>query len=286
MVTELTSAGDRPFDGGRVPSTDTTDFTETSMGLSAKFLATESLDETTVTLTPGDTDDIDAFGVLEDLTNADFLLELRLDPVNFLSNGTSVNLDFHDVSLVLAEMELANLGGADHTNGRSVLLNALEITREVSLGSLILVLAVGVLGESLLFGLHPVSVESALDIGVEILGKDSGEGAETAGSLNVANESNDLHRRAFNDGDGVDDVLLDGLLTLASFLILHDVSHACLVAHEGGEVDGLGGIILGEGSNATTMVSSTSLGEVGQRTASGVFEFSVGHLLAFVFNND
>ena len=154
----------------------------------------------------------------------------------------------------------------------------------MSLGGLILVFAVGVLGESLLLGLHPVSVESALDIGVEVLGEDSREGAEAAGGLDVADESNDFHRRALNDG--VDDVLLDGLFTLASFLILYDVGHASLVANKGSEVDGLGGVILGEGSNATAMVSGTSLGEVGQRTASGVLEFSVGHLLALFFNND
>ena len=149
----------------------------------------------------------------------------------------------------------------------------------MSLGGLILVFAVGVLGESLLLGLHPVSVESALDIGVEVLGEDSREGAEAAGGL-------DFHRRALNDGDRVDDVLLDGLFTLASFLILYDVGHAGLVANKGSEVNGLGGVILGEGSNATAMVSGTSLGEVGQRTASGVLEFSVGHLLALLFNND
>ena len=156
----------------------------------------------------------------------------------------------------------------------------------MSLGGLILVFAVGVLGESLLLGLHPVSVESALDIGVEVLGEDSREGAEAAGGLDVADESNDFHRRALNDGDRVDDVLLDGLFTLASFLILYNVGHAGLVANKGSEVDGLRWVILGEGSNAAAMVSGTSLGEVGQRTASGVLEFSVGHLLALLFNND
>jgi len=117
VITELTGASDRPLDGGRVPSTDTTNLTETSVSLSAKFLATESLDETTVTLSLGDTDDIDALRMLKDFSDADFLLELRLAPVNFLGNGTSVDLDLHDVCLVLAEVELADLGGADDTDG-------------------------------------------------------------------------------------------------------------------------------------------------------------------------
>ena len=117
MITELTGASDRPLDGSWMPSTDTTNLTETSVSLSAKFLATESLDEAAVTLSLGDTDDIDALRMLEDFSDADFLLELRLAPVNFLGNGTSVDLDLHDVGLVLAEVELADLGGADNTDG-------------------------------------------------------------------------------------------------------------------------------------------------------------------------
>jgi hypothetical protein len=44
----------------------------------------------------------------------------------------------------------------------------------------------------------------------------------------------------------VDDILLDGLLTLTALLILDDVGHAGLVAHEGGKVDGLALVVTGE----------------------------------------
>ena len=277
MVAELTTAGDRPLDGGGMPGTDTGDLTETSMRLSVQSGDTESLDDTTCSLTAGNTDGIDALGVLEDLTNADLLLEVVLGPVDLVGDGTTVDLDLHDVSLVLAEAELADLSGAKNTHSAGVLLDAVKIAGEVSLGGLVLVLAVDVLGESLLLGLHPVLVETALDVVVQVLGEHGGEGAETAGGLSVADNTDDLHGRALNDGGGVDDVLLDGLLTLTTLLVLDDVGHAGLVAHEGGKVNGLAGVVTGEGSYATAMMARAALGKVGEGAAPGVLEFSMRH---------
>ena len=62
VVTELTTSGDRPLDGGRMPGTDTSDLSETSMGLSVQAGDAESLDDTGHTLTTGDSDGIDTFG--------------------------------------------------------------------------------------------------------------------------------------------------------------------------------------------------------------------------------
>jgi len=229
-----------------MPGSNTGDLTETSMRLTDESRDTESLDDTSHTLTAGNTDSVDALGHLEDFADANLLFELGVGPVDLLGNGTTVNLDLHDVSLVLAEGELADLSGAKDANNSSVLLDSVEITGEVSLGRLVLVLAVNILGEGLLLGVHPVLVESALDVVVEVLGPDGGEGTESAGGLNVTNKSNDLHGGALNDGDGVDNILLDGLLTLTLLLVLDDVGHASLVADEGGKVNGLRGVISGE----------------------------------------
>ena len=229
-----------------MPGSNTGDLTETSMRLTDESRDTESLDDTSHTLTAGNTDSVNALGHLEDFADANLLFELGVGPVDLLGNGTTVNLDLHDVSLVLAEGELADLSGAKDANNSSVLLDSVEITGEVSLGRLVLVLAVNILGEGLLLGVHPVLVESALDVVVEVLGPDGGEGTESAGGLNVTNKSNDLHGGALNDGDGVDNILLDGLLTLTLLLVLDDVGHAGLVADEGGKVNGLRGVISGE----------------------------------------
>lgn len=247
MVTHLTAARYRPLDGSGMPGADTGDLAATSMRLTLEALDIESLDDTLGTVTLGDANDIDALALLEDLADADLLLELALSPVDLIADGTTVDLDLHDVGLVLAEGELADLGGADDTDDGSVLRDAGEIAGVVSLGVLVrLVLAVDVLGEALLLGVHPVLVEAALDIVVEVLSPDGREGTEATGGLDVADEANDLHGRALNDGGGVDDILLDGLLTLTTLLILDNVSHASLVADEGSKVNRLGGVIAGE----------------------------------------
>ncbi len=246
VIAELTASGDRPLDGSGMPGTDTGNLTETSMRLTVQSRDTESLDDTACSLTAGNTDSVDALGLLEDLSDADLLLEFVLGPVDLLVNGTTVDLDFEHVCLVLAECKLADLSGADDTDDSSVLLDSLEITGVVSLGVGVLVLAVDILGESLLLGLHPVLVESALHVVVHVLGPDGGECAHTTGSLNVTDESDDLHGWALDNGASVNDILLDDLLTLTAFLVLDDVSHASLVAHEGGKVDGLGGVVTGE----------------------------------------
>ena len=277
VITELTTSGDRPLDGRGMPGTDTGDLSETSMRLTVQSADTESLDDTACSLTTGNTNGINALGHLEDLADADLLLELVLRPVDLLGDGTSVDLDLEDVSLVLAERKLADLGGADNTDDSGVLLDSLKISGEMSLGGLVLVLAVDVLGESLLLGVHPVLVESALDIVIQVLSPDGREGTEATGGLHVTNKSNDLHGGALNDGDGVDDILLDGLLTLTSLLVLDDVGHASLVAHEGGKVNRLGRIVAGERSNATTVVTCTSLWQISQGTASWVLKLSMGH---------
>jgi hypothetical protein len=53
VITLLTRAGDRPLDGSGMPSSNTSNLTETSVSLSAKLLGAESLDDTLVSFTLG-----------------------------------------------------------------------------------------------------------------------------------------------------------------------------------------------------------------------------------------
>jgi len=76
VITVLTSSGDLETNSGRMPSSDTSDLSETSMGLSGQSLGSESLGNTSVTLTLGDTEDVDHFILVEDLGNSDFLFEV------------------------------------------------------------------------------------------------------------------------------------------------------------------------------------------------------------------
>lgn len=52
------------------------------------------------------------------------MFKLRESPVNLLSNGATVNLDFHDLSLVLSELDLADLSSSEDTDDSAILLDA------------------------------------------------------------------------------------------------------------------------------------------------------------------
>ena len=88
---------------------------------------------------------------------------------------------------------------------------------------------------------------------------DSLESPHTSGSVNVANNTNGDHGRSLDDGDSLHDLFLVDL-GAGSVHLPDDVSHAGLVAEEGGQVDGLGGIILGEGLALSLMTLGTLLG--------------------------
>lgn len=238
----------------------------------------ESLNHTRHSLSASHTDHINALRVLKDLGNLDLLLELGLSERNLVSNGSTVKLDFHNVSLVLSEAELADLGGTNDTHNRSVLLNASDVSLDGSLGLVVFLIAVGILGEGLLLGVHPVLVETSLHVLVQLLGPDGGESSHAAGGLNVTNHADHFHGRALNHRASVDNVLLDDLLAFTTFLVLDNVRHASLVAHKGSEVNLLGGVVTREGSNSTAMVSSSALGQESEGAAPGVLKLSVRHL--------
>jgi hypothetical protein len=225
-------------------------------------------------VTSGNTNSVAAVIVLEDLTDLDLLLEVIESPFDLVGDLATVKLDFHDVSLVLTELEKADLGSDQHTDNRAVLLDAFKVAVDGA-GTLGVILeSVGVLGECLLLGVGPVSVEAALDVGVKVLGPDGGQLAEATGGLNVTNEADDLNWRAFDDGGGLNDVLLEDLLTLTTLVVLNNVGHASLIADEGGKMDWLGGVILGEVTATASVLLCASLGHEGQRAVSGVFELS------------
>jgi len=246
VITLLTTAGDRPLDGGRMPGSNTSDLTETSMRLTVKSRATESLDGTSHSLTTGNTDGIDNFVHVENVTDFDLLLEFTVAEIDLLSNGATVNLDLEDVSLALTEAEFADLGGGEDADGRAVLLDAGHIAVDGVLVLGIELMLLGVLGESLLLGVHPVLVHAPLDSFVKVSSPDSGERAHTTGSLNVADETDNLHWGAFDNGARVDNILLDHFLTLTTLLVLDDVGHAGLVTNEGGKVARGCGVVAGE----------------------------------------
>jgi hypothetical protein len=120
----------------------------------------------------------------------------------------------------------------------------------------------------------PVLVEASAAVLAQVLGEDSLEGAQALGRLDIADGANDDHWRRLDDCDGLDGLLL---VQLGAQLVhlAHNVGHARLVADEGGQVDGLAGVVLGEGLYLAAVAARALLRQKSQRTTSGMFKFTM-----------
>ena len=191
VVSVLTGTGNSPLDVGWMPSTNTGDLTETLVGLSRKLLGTPSGGDTLETLTLGDGDNVNHLILLEDGGDLDWLLEKTGGEVDLVGDGATVDLDLHEVGLLLLKRSLADLGVGEDTDDGAVLLDALELAGDGRAGGLGVLL--GVLGEGLFLGLVPVLVESALNFIAQMLSPDGSEGSKSSWGLDVTNKTNNDH---------------------------------------------------------------------------------------------
>jgi len=235
MVTVLTRSGNGPGDLSRMPSTDATDSSKTSVSLSGESLGSESVGGTFVTSTLSDTDNIDHFVLLEDVINAELLFEVGVSPVDLGRDITTVDLNFLEVSLLLSKVEEVHLGVDEDSDDGAVLLHSLKLDLD---GLSTFVVLLGVLGEALSLGVHPVLVESSLNLVTEMLSPDGSECSETTGSIDVSDDTDNNNGGSFNDGTSLDDFLLVQFGS-GSVHGSDDVSHTSLETWEGGKVDGL-----------------------------------------------
>lgn len=272
VETVLTSTRNGEHDTGWMPSTNTSDLAETLVSLARKLAGTPTSGNTLESLTTSNTDDINVLVLLDNGGDIDFLLEVAVSPVDLVSDGSTVQLDLKKVSLLLTSARAAGEGVSKDTDNGAVLLDALELGSDF-LATFSAVL-LGVLGEGLALRAGPVLVEAATDVIGHVLSPDGGDGAKTTGSLDVTNQTNNDHGRSFDDGDSLNDFLLVHLRSRAIH-IANDVSHTSLEADEGSQVDGLLGVILGEGLDATKLTGSALAGEETQGTVSGGFEFTM-----------
>lgn len=127
VVSVLTSTANSPLDVGWMPGTNTSDLSETLVCLSRKLLGSPSAGDAGESVTFGDSDDIDHLVLLEDGADLDWLLKETAAELNLISDGTAVDLDLHQVGLLLLERGLADLGMGEDTDDGAVLLNALEL---------------------------------------------------------------------------------------------------------------------------------------------------------------
>ena len=105
IVSELTSSGDGPGNTRRMPGTDTSDFSVTSVGFLLEMADTPSFHNTSKSFTLSDTNDVNKLVLREDTINSDFLFEEGVNEGNLISGGlSSIDLNFENVVLFLSEV--------------------------------------------------------------------------------------------------------------------------------------------------------------------------------------
>merc|ERR1711977_436395 len=273
MVAILASTCHRELYARRMPRTDTGNLAETLVCLTGELGDTPASDNTFVTLTLGDGDGINHLVLLEDGVNRHRLLKEILSELDLILHRTTVDLDLTKMSLLLTEVELLDLSVAEDTHDGAVLLDTLDLLIDTSTLSVLL----GVAAEGLLaLGGTPVLVEAALALVAEMLSPDGAEGLEATRSLDVANKTAHDHGGALNDGDSLHDLLLVGL-GAGLVHVTADVGVASLVAHEGGQVGSVRGLIERKALDLALGLGAALLGEEPKGTMARPFEFAVGH---------
>lgn len=107
-----------------------------------------------------------------------------------------------------------------------------------------------------------------------MLGKDSLERSQALWCLNVANSAHNNHGWCLNNCHSLDCLLLVQL-GAQTIDLAHNVGHAGLVAHEGGQVNGLGRVVFGKSLAFTTMTTRALFGQEAERAVAWVFEFTM-----------
>lgn len=273
VVTFLTASGNGVGNSRWMPSTNTSDLSETSMRFSGQFLGSPSAGYTLSSVTLGDTDAIGVVVVGEDFVDRDLLFKETLGEVDFGGGVATVDLELDDVSFLLLERDQLHLGVGDQSDNLAVLFDLVDsgLLAGFSFSPLLLVLS-----ERQFLGFAPVLVESSLGLVGNVLGPDGLEGSEASWGLDVTNDTDTDHWWAIDDGDRLDDFLFVELVALSSDFS-DDVGHTGFVTDESGQVGGLGFVILGVGLESAEMSSGSLSWEESFGTVSRRLKFSVRH---------
>ena len=105
-------------------------------------------------------------------------------------------------------------------------------------------------------GYVPVLVEATLALLVDVLSPDGLQRTEATRGLDIADHTDGHHWRRLDDRHGLDHLAS----SLGSLNLTDDVAHAGFEAEEGGHMDWLLGVILGEGLDLAAMTLGALLG--------------------------
>jgi len=119
----LTSSSNSELNSGRMPSSNTSDLAETLVGLARQFLGVPTAGNSLESVTLGYTNGVDHLVLSKDIVDGNLLLEMLAGPVDLVRDGTSVNLDLHNMSFTLTVAHNAHLSVSDDTDNRAILLD-------------------------------------------------------------------------------------------------------------------------------------------------------------------
>jgi len=127
VVSQLTSSGNIPSYSGRMPGSNTSNFSVTSMGFLLEMFNSESFDDSLESFTLGNSENIEIFVLFENAVNSDFFFEKSISEINFLINGSSVNLNFNDVILLLSVVvHKVHLSSGNNSDNSAVFLDSVK----------------------------------------------------------------------------------------------------------------------------------------------------------------
>lgn len=187
VVAHLTSTRNGPLDVAGMPRADTSNLPQTLVRFARQLLGTPTSRDAVEAVALGNSNAINHLVLLEDGGNLDWLLEETVGEVDLVRYASTIDLDFHQVCLLLFQWGLADLSVGENADDGAVFLDTFELAAD-GLAAVLGVL-LGVLCESLLFALVPILVEPPLDLVAQMLSPDSCEGAKAARGLNVADNA-------------------------------------------------------------------------------------------------
>merc|ERR1719381_2820 len=132
-----------------MPGSDTSHLTQTLVGLAWQLLGVPTGSHAFDSTTLGHANDVDEFVLAKDGVDRDGLLQFLLGPLNLVRDRATIELDLHDVGLLLALAQQLHLGVSKDAHNLAVPLDLVEVLLNGLLARLILPL-LGRLGERLL----------------------------------------------------------------------------------------------------------------------------------------
>ena len=174
VISILASTAHGPLHMARMPRTDTSHLPQSLVRLPRQLLGAPSPRHTREPVSLGHGNTVNHLILLKDATDLNRFLKQPLPEINLLSHAAAVDLDLHQVRLLLLQRRLADLGMCEHADDGAVFLDALQFAGyrgAAGLGVLF-----GIFGEGLLLGFVPVFVEAAFHFVGEVLCPDGGEG--------------------------------------------------------------------------------------------------------------